>query len=560
MNEKKASILIVDDEINILKSMRRLFSNNGYEVHTAESGVEALSVLDETPDIQLVLSDFRMPKMNGGELLYEIKLRYPHIVSMIISGYTDFNSALTVLNNGTAFKFLTKPWDNDKLLAEMDEALQHSKAREDQNNLLGETNFLKSQGAFQKAVEECQFNDDNHCAMYFAIDNALDLKRNAFALDAILVSLAQEIQNFCHIPVRFFQPTDSELLALVQWQDNEIIATNMSQLIRNICDSKWLTEFDLVIDLASSYFATNDLNGAQSFLYETLKEAKVLLRSQEEFVAITEQYIEAKKRQLTIKSDVAKALNMNQFTLLYQPKVTLANGLIQSAEVLLRWQHETLGWISPDEFIEIAENDGQIIGIGDWVIKHGIAQLSRLDRMSHDFERLSINVSVNQLTNLNIINTIKQYLSRYEVDASKLVLEVTETSLIKNLSLISKTLKGLKQLGVKIAIDDFGVGYSSFAYLSKLPIDVLKIDRALIDDIEYNLDTQVLIANLVQTCHKLNIEVVAEGVESKSVLEKVNLAKCDYVQGYFYSPPVQSKEIEQMFVAQPFRQQTLSLL
>ena len=161
---------------------------------------------------------------------------------MIISGYTDFNSALTVLNNGTAFKFLTKPWDNDKLLAEMDEALQHSKAREDQNNLLGETNFLKSQGAFQKAVEECQFNDDNHCAMYFAIDNALDLKRNAFALDAILVSLAQEIQNFCHIPVRFFQPTDSELLALVQWQDNEIIATNMSQLIRNICDSKWLTE------------------------------------------------------------------------------------------------------------------------------------------------------------------------------------------------------------------------------------------------------------------------------------------------------------------------------
>ncbi len=554
MNTKKASILVVDDEINILKSLRRLFRNNGYDVHTAESGSEALNLLDEQSNIQLVLSDFRMPKMNGGELLSEIKLRHPHIVSMIISGYTDFNSALTVLNNGTAFKFLTKPWDNQNLLTEIDEALAHAKAREAESNFLGETNYLKAQKAFQAAIDECQFGHDNHCAMYFTIDNALDLKRNGCALDSILVSLAQEIQSFCHIPVRFFQPNDSEILALVPWPDKETMATKMSQLIRTICDSQWIIENELVIDLASSYFATNDLNVAQNYLYETLKEARVLLRSQEEYVAITEQYIQAKKRQLTIKSDVAKALNSNQFSLMYQPKVTMSNGLIQSAEVLLRWKHEKLGWISPVEFIEIAENDGQIIGIGDWVLKHGIAQLSRLARMRHDFERLSINVSVNQLTNLNIIDTIKQHLAEYQVDASKLVIEVTETSLIKNLRLIRKTLNGLKQLGVKIAIDDFGVGYSSFAYLSKLPIDILKIDRALIDDIEYNTDTQILISNLVQTCHKLNIEVVAEGIETQSVLEKVNVTKCDYVQGYFYSAPVEPKEIEHMLVAQPFRQ------
>lgn len=559
MNKQICSILVVDDEVNILKSMRRLFRNNGYTVHTASSGEEALQVLAESPDIELVLSDFRMPKMSGGELLAEIKKLYPHIVSMIISGYTDFNSALTVLNNGSAYKFLTKPWDNDNLLSEMAEALAYAREQANTKSLLGETNFIKAQKSFQAAVEECQFSDENHCAILFSIDNALDLKRNAQPLDAILISLAHEVQNYSQAPVRFFQPNDAEVLVLVKWSEKDEMAAHMAQLTRTISESQWLSEYELVIDLASSYFATAELQGSSNYLYETLKEATVLLRSQDDFVAITEQYIEAKKRQLTIKSDVSKALSTNQFSLVYQPKVTLSNGLIEGAEVLLRWQHEQLGWISPVEFIEIAENDGQIIDIGDWVLKHGIAQLSRLNRMSHDFKRLSINVSVNQLTNFNIINQVKQYLTEHNVPAENLVLEVTETSLIKNLTLITKTLHGLKQLGVKIAIDDFGVGYSSFAYLSKLPIDILKIDRALIDDIEYNEDTQVLINNLVQTCHKLDIEVVAEGVETQAVLEKVNITECDYVQGYFYSAAVQAKEIEQMFVAQPFRKQTLAL-
>jgi EAL domain-containing protein (putative c-di-GMP-specific phosphodiesterase class I) len=393
--------------------------------------------------------------------------------------------------------------------------------------------------------------------MLFSVENALDLKRHAFSMDSILTQLAQTVQEYFSVPCEFFQPKESELIVLLSWVED--MPSQLTQLFRQVSTANWLHEQGVSIDLSSSYFASDELTGASDYLYETLREATVLIRSQEDFVAITEQYITAKKRQLTIKSDVAKALAGNQFSLVYQPKVTLANGLVENAEVLLRWQHAELGWISPVEIIEIAEADGQIIDIGEWVLKNGIAQLSRLLRVSHEVKRLSINVSVNQLTNLNIVNSIKRYLQEYSVEPEHLVIEITETGLIKNLKTISKTLHAIKQLGVSIAIDDFGVGYSSFAYLSKLPIDILKIDRALIDDIEYNQDTQVLMKNLVQTCHNLNIDVVAEGVETLASLQKINLTECDYVQGYYYSAPVKAQEIEHIFVAQPFRTQTLAL-
>ena len=255
---------------------------------------------------------------------------------------------------------------------------------------------------------------------------------------------------------------------------------------------------------------------------------------------------------MIIKSDVIHALRKNQFYLVYQPKVTLASGLIESAEVLLRWEHKSLGWLSPGEFIDIAESDGQIIEISQWVIDNGLKELSRLIALSDQIQSLSINISASQLMNFNIVQTIAEGLKKYQIDPKKLEVEVTETSLMQNLNTTSVTLNELKKIGVKIAIDDFGVGYSSFAYLTKLPIDVLKLDRILLDDIASNYDTQVLIENLVKTCHNLNIKVVAEGIETKAALEKVSLTLCDYVQGFYYSEPVSINEIERLFIEQPF--------
>ena len=552
MSQSKQTVLIVDDEINILKSMRRMFKQAGYEVFTAESGLEGLALLaDES--IQVILSDFRMPVMNGGEFLAQVKINRPDVVSLILSGYADFDSVLAVMNQGSAFKFLTKPWDNKVLLQEIANAFVHYETKLRQDTSLEQSKYFDNINEFNGAVESFVYENIPFSIGYFELTNANDLKRHDVALEPLLSKLQQYISNHWGKQFSLYSISDVAVIILTHGCHEQNVQIDFSRLVSGIEQDSWHQIEDNKVDVSVSFISSEDLDKTTSFIVETLQEAAVLINASSEFMALNNQYLLKKQRQLTIKSDVTRALKMNQFSLVYQPKITMQTGLIESAEVLLRWRHDSLGWVSPGEFIDIVEADGQIHDIGDWVIDNGLAELSRLSRISHELQSFSINVSASQLLNIKLVQTIQDALHKYNIDPRKLEIEVTETSLIKNLNTTSKTLNALKNLGVKIAIDDFGVGYSSFAYLTKLPIDVLKLDRALLEDIEYNQDTQLLINNLVKTCHNLNIKVVAEGVETKGALEKINIANCDYLQGFYYSAAVSKSEIEKLLIKQPFR-------
>ena len=552
MSQAKQTVLIVDDEINILKSMRRMFKQAGYEVFTAESGLEGLALLaDES--IQVVLSDFRMPVMNGGEFLAQVKINRPDVVSLILSGYADFDSVLAVMNQGSAFKFLTKPWDNKVLLQEIANAFVHYETKLRQDTSLEQSKYFDNINEFNGAVESFVYENIPFSIGYFELSNANDLKRYDVALEPLLSQLQQYISTHWGKQFSLYSISDVAVIILTHGCHEQNVQIDFSRLVSGIEQDSWHQIEDNKVDVSVSFISSDDLHKTTSFIVETLQEAAVLINASSEFMALNNQYLLKKQRQLTIKSDVPRALKMNQFSLVYQPKITMETGLIEGAEVLLRWRHDSLGWVSPGEFIEIVEADGQINDIGDWVIDNGLAELSRLSRISHELQSFSINVSASQLLNIKLVQTIQDALHKYNIDPRKLEIEVTETSLIKNLNATSKTLNALKNLGVKIAIDDFGVGYSSFAYLTKLPIDVLKLDRELLEGIEYNQDTQLLINNLVKTCHNLNIKVVAEGIETKAALEKINIANCDYVQGFYYSAAVSKSEIEKLFIKQPFR-------
>ena len=552
MSQPKQTVLIVDDEINILKSMRRMFKQAGYEVFTAESGLEGLALLaDES--IQVILSDFRMPVMNGGEFLAQVKINRPDVVSLILSGYADFDSVLAVMNQGSAFKFLTKPWDNKVLLQEIANAFVHYETKLRQDTSLEQSKYFDNINEFNGAVESFVYENIPFSIGYFVLSNANDLKRYDVALEPLLSQLQQYISNHWGKQFSLYSISDVAVIILTHGCHEQNVQIDFSRLVSGIEQDSWHQIEDNKVDVSVSFISSDDLHKTTSFIVETLQEAAVLINASSEFMALNNQYLLKKQRQLTIKSDVPRALKMNQFSLVYQPKITMETGLIEGAEVLLRWRHDSLGWVSPGEFIDIVEADGQINDIGDWVIDNGLAELSRLSRISHELQSFSINVSASQLLNIKLVQTIQDALHKYNIDPRKLEIEVTETSLIKNLNATSKTLNALKNLGVKIAIDDFGVGYSSFAYLTKLPIDVLKLDRELLEGIEYNQDTQLLINNLVKTCHNLNIKVVAEGIETKAALEKINIANCDYVQGFYYSAAVSKSEIEKLFIKQPFR-------
>ena len=552
MSQSKQTILIVDDEINILKSMRRMFKQAGYEVFTAESGLEGLALLADQ-SIQVILSDFRMPVMNGGEFLAQVKINRPDVVSLILSGYADFDSVLAVMNQGSAFKFLTKPWDNKVLLQEIANAFVHYETKLRQDTSLEQSKYFDNINEFNGAVDSFVYENIPFSIGYFELTNANDLKRYGVALEPLLSKLQQYISNHWGKQFSLYSISDIAVIILTHGCHEQNVQIDFSRLVSGIEQESWHQIEDNKVDVSVSFISSDDLDKTTSFIVETLQEAAVLINASSEFMALNNQYLLKQQRQLTIKSDVTRALKMNQFSLVYQPKITMESGLIESAEVLLRWRHDSLGWVSPGEFIDIVEADGQINDIGDWVIDNGLAELARLSRISHELQSFSINVSASQLLNIKLVQTIQDALHKYNIDPRKLEIEVTETSLIKNLNATSKTLNALKNLGVKIAIDDFGVGYSSFAYLTKLPIDVLKLDRALLEDIEYNQDTQLLINNLVKTCHNLNIKVVAEGIETKAALEKINIANCDYVQGFYYSAAVSNSDIEKLFIKQPFR-------
>lgn len=551
-NLPRKSILIVDDEISILKSLQRVLRTTDFEVMIANSGEEALELLKQN-ELDLVLSDFRMPGMTGGELLAEIALLYPQMTNLIISGYTDFNNVLEVLNNGTAYKFLTKPWDNKELVKELDDAYAHNQAMKNERSSLAMSFFLGQQQAFAQRITELSYDNETFNLLYLAIaDKVLQHCKERSCTD-IINHLKETVEHNLTVSFEVFDIYEDGFIILVLG-DLDTHYQKLSELVTHLQNVPFPQDCSLSdLQLQASLAQSNDIDVKANMMMDTLVNSAVNIHQISEFLSLNHQYLMKKQRELMIKTDVEHAIHNNQFYLQAQPKVNVVNGLIESVEVLIRWQHHNLGMLSPAEFIAIAEADGQIKHITKWVIDSAMHHLSRLLRISHEIKTLSLNISARQLLDSQIVNEFAQALAEYKVPAEKLIVEVTETLLIENINIAAKTLHSLKALGLQIAIDDFGVGYSSFAYLTKLPVDILKLDRSLVHDIDTNIDSFKLVKNLVKTCHEMSIKVVAEGVETSSVYAYIKNTGVDYVQGFYFSAPQDLPGIENMLVQQPFR-------
>jgi len=228
----------------------------------------------------------------------------------------------------------------------------------------------------------------------------------------------------------------------------------------------------------------------------------------------------------------------------YQPLIDLKSGTINGAEVLIRWNHPTKGWISPADFIPVAEASGLIIDIGKWVFEKACEQKKIWKDKGLSDIKISINLSGKELIKENIFSDIKETIDKYHLEYSCIQIEITETSIIKDLDKSRSILKQLRSLGIKIALDDFGTGYSSLNYLETLPIDVLKIDKSFVDRIKEADQEEKIINVIIQLAHILNLEVVAEGVETKDQMIFLNKYHCNLAQGYLFSKPLPAKEIE----------------
>ena len=243
------------------------------------------------------------------------------------------------------------------------------------------------------------------------------------------------------------------------------------------------------------------------------------------------------------------AIEEQQFSLVYQPIVELKTGLISKAEALIRWNHPSRGLINPDAFIPTAEDTGLICEIGDWVFKEVVKQVA-IWRMKLDPNfQLNINTSpIQYLKSNSFLGNWIKYLNDYKVPGEALVIEITERILMDSDSAISKKLINFQSLGIDVALDDFGMGYSSLSYIKKFDIDYLKIDRSFVKNITTSINDKVLCEAIVAMAHKLGIKVVAEGIETEGQRRCLRDIGCDYGQGFLFSRPVGIHEFEQSLI------------
>lgn len=244
----------------------------------------------------------------------------------------------------------------------------------------------------------------------------------------------------------------------------------------------------------------------------------------------------------TMKEDLKYAVDNNEFVLYYQPIVD-KNKAIKKLEALIRWNNRKLEYISPDKFIEYAEETGEIVKIGYWVIEDVCKNFNELFK-SDDILQVSINVSPIQLMEVDFVNKAEEILNKYNVTWKNLCLEITETAVLDENIIIRDNLLLLNKKGVKIALDDFGTGYASFSYLKKFKLDILKIDRIFIDnglDIDYKI-----VDNIKSIANLLNMETVIEGVETEEQFNNLKSVGCEYFQGYYFSRPLPISEINKI--------------
>lgn len=249
------------------------------------------------------------------------------------------------------------------------------------------------------------------------------------------------------------------------------------------------------------------------------------------------------KRVLLLDAELRKAIEHRDFKLYYQPKICVKTNTIVGVEALVRWQNEKLGFVSPGEFIPYAEETGLIIPLSEIIVDKACEDLKIMQREGYTKIPISINISSVHFQQKNFLESVRKILEKNNVSAQNFEIEVTERTVMNNAAETVNKLVLLKQLGFKLSIDDFGTGYSSLSYLIRFPLDVLKIDRSFIQHICSLDDKQAIVDAIIQMAHRLNMKVVAEGVESKQQVDLLNMMDCDFIQGFYYSKPLPINEL-----------------
>ncbi|MDE2419317.1 MAG: EAL domain-containing protein [Burkholderiales bacterium] len=566
-------ILIAEDEPSLRENLQWLLEMEGYTVVAAHDGMQALEFACLAPP-DLVLTDVMMPHLDGYGLVKALRetTATSTVPIIMLTAKADRRDVRTGMNLG-ADDYLTKPYRREELL----DAVHARLARK------------ASLDATARRLQDEALEAQQRDALTALPGRELFGQRLKMVLTPVPGAPTRSVGLVC-LGLDGFSKINDSLGAAVGDKVLVEVAARLSEHLRTEAHPMG---YDCVARLGSDQFAVclgdspdlTRLEGACTGLQQLLaqpyridghtlfltasagaslfpqqaSDAHALLLNAETalhhakpagpgtvrvFDAEMNQQV---ARRLQVHNALHSALDLNELQLYYQPQVSIATGEVVGFEALLRWQQPTLGWVSPAEFIPIAEESGFITRIGAWAMRTAATQAAQWHAQGHQKFRMAVNLSVRQFVGNNLPELVSKVLAETGLPPDMLELEVTESLALHSVASTLATLHACKALGVKLAMDDFGTGYSSLAYLKRYPLDALKIDQAFVRNITQDAGDAAITRAIVAMSHSFGISVIAEGVETVEQLDFLRTLGCEEFQGYLFSRPVPAHDAEKCF-------------
>jgi diguanylate cyclase (GGDEF)-like protein/PAS domain S-box-containing protein len=408
---------------------------------------------------------------------------------------------------------------------------------------------LSNRPAFIRALDE-RFGEPRSGPLALLLVDIDNFKRINDSLghqvgDKLLMSLARRLRNSLqpgNLLARFASNEFAVLLDGVDCDSGQEIARKILAILdKPIFIDNQLINVTASLGLACAPEHGNNPQTLMKHAGLALHKAKA--NGKHQLQVFTEILNTEADYKLFVENNLRRALTQNELEVYYQPKLCLRTGQLLGAEALLRWIHPQKGMIPPDQFIEVAEETGLIIPIGKWVARQACRMSKQLQALGFPSLQVAINLSPKQFSDPELVGSIAAILREEQLPPELLELELTESLLLEATEETRLQLMALKSLGLTLAMDDFGTGYSSLSYLKKFPIDVIKIDRSFIKDIPGNQDDMEITSAVIAMAHKLNLQVVAEGIETIEQLAVLRRQKCNIGQGYLFDKPIPGKDL-----------------